>query len=353
MPLARPGAPAARPLPLKPMTKIAAIERWLVKQTLSEAILNLPVGAICLLTSLVVLAFTTTIAGLVGFVIFLLIAAFAKSAFDYKLHNPILFCEIFCAAFLIWLFVSHYRRNAEYFRHAKFRSARVHVSDAGFARALNILLSRPREANGIFQQMIYTGPQWLASAISIFYKSVTLLQMDIGSCAKVLLILFEKGSRVSFTELAHLVPECNGVKIFPQLRDIAGVIFLQSEPSGISLTSDLRAELSRVLGVKMKRERDPMFYRQTNSSRPPPRPQPKTVVAEEPPGPHKILGVSPSASLAEIKAAYRKQIKQCHPDRFATLNKDWQQMAEQRAKTVNAAYAILTAQANRVQSRAR
>jgi hypothetical protein len=324
------------------MTKIATIERWLVKQTLSEALLNLPVGVICLVASLVYLAFITAIVGVIGFLVFLCVAAFAKSIFDYNLRNPLLFCEIFCAIFLIWLFISHYRRNAEYFRLSKYRTARVHVSDAGFARALNILFSRPRDADGFFQQIIYTGPQWMTSAISMFYKSATLLQMDIGSCAKILLILFEKGSRVSFTELAQLVPECNGVKVFPQLRDIAGVIFLQSHPSGISLTSDLRAELGRILGVKMKPQADPRYYRQTKSSRPPPRTPPKPVVEEEVLGPHKILGVSRSASLAEIKSAYRKQIKQCHPDRFATLNKDWQQMAEQRAKAVNEAYRILT-----------
>ncbi|MEO5804839.1 MAG: J domain-containing protein [Verrucomicrobiota bacterium] len=327
------------------MTKIAAIERWLVKQTLSEAILNLPVGLICLGASLMVVAFSTAIACFIGLVLFLTIAAFARSAFDLQLRNPLLFCEIFCAAFLIWLFVSHYRRNAEYFRLSRFRNARVHVSDAGFARALNILFSRPRDVDGIFQQLIYTGPQWMTSAISMFYKSVTLLKMDIESCAKILVIVLNKGSRVSFTELSQLVPECNSVKIFPQLRDIAGVVFLESEPSGISLTSDLRAGLSRVLGVKMKPEPQPKFYRQTKSA-PPPRPPPQPIVEEDSPGPHKILGVSRSASLAQIKAAYRRQIKQCHPDRFATLNKDWQQMAEQRSKIINAAYATLTNQAN-------
>ncbi len=315
--------------------KTAAVERWLIKQTLSEAILNLPVGAICVIASLIYLSVTTLVIYFVGLMFFATFAVFIKSTFDHNLPDSTVFSGIFCSAFLLWLFFSHYRRNVEYLRHAKFRTAQVHVSDAGFGRALNILLSGPRTEDGPFQQLLYTGPQWFVSGISMFYKSVTLVRMDIESCAKILSIVLNKGSRVSFTDLAKLVPECNSIKVFPQLRDIAGVIFLQSEPSGISLTSDLRAELSRVLGVKPKLE----SQKQSDQR---PKSPPAPVVEEDPASPHKILGVSRSASLAEIKAAYRKQIKQCHPDRFATLNKDWQEMAEQRAKAVNAAYATLT-----------
>ena len=82
------------------MKPTAAVERWLVKQTLSEAFLNVPVGTICLAASLVVLALTSLVASLVGLVLFTIFASFAKSAFDINLHDPISFCEIFCAAFL-------------------------------------------------------------------------------------------------------------------------------------------------------------------------------------------------------------------------------------------------------------
>ena len=311
------------------------VERWLIKQALSEALLNLPVGAICLVASLAYLAVTTLLVFFAGSMVFVALAASVKSGFDYNLENATSFAVVFCGAFLLWLFFSHYRRNAEYLRYAKFRSPQVHVSDAGFARALNILLSGPRSEDGLFQRMLYTGPQWFISGISMFYKSATLLGMDIENCAKILVIVLNKGSRVSFTDLGKLVPECNSIKVFPQLRDIAGVIFLQSEPSGITLTSDLRAELCRILGVRPKVIAEEQYQRR-------PKPPPAPVVEAEPPGPHEILGVSRSASQAEIKAAYRKQIKQCHPDRFATLNQDWQQMAEQRSKAINAAYAILT-----------
>lgn len=315
--------------------RTAVVERWLIKQTLSEAVLNLPVGAICLLAGLIYLAVTSLVVFLFGWIIFISFGAFVQTTFGHNLQGAGWFGGIFCLTFLLGLFSSHYRRNVEYLRFGKFHTAQVHVSDAGFARALNILLSGPRSEDGPFQQLLYTGPQWFISGISMFYKSITLLRMDIASCAKILLIVLDKGARVSFTDLAKLAPECNPVTVFPQLREIAGVIFLQSEPSGISLTSDLRAELSGVLGVKQKPDSYNQFHQRPKS---PPNP----VVTEVPAGPHKILGVSPSASLMEIKAAYRRQIKQCHPDRFATLNKDWQQMAEQRAKAVNEAYAILT-----------
>lgn len=32
-------------------------------------------------------------------------------------------------------------------------------------------------------------------------------------------------------------------------------------------------------------------------------------------GPHEVLGISPGASPDQIKAAYRKKVKECHPDR--------------------------------------
>ena len=34
---------------------------------------------------------------------------------------------------------------------------------------------------------------------------------------------------------------------------------------------------------------------------------------------YEILGLSPSASLVEIKTAYRKRVRACHPDLFADV----------------------------------
>jgi DnaJ-domain-containing protein 1 len=54
--------------------------------------------------------------------------------------------------------------------------------------------------------------------------------------------------------------------------------------------------------------------------------------------PHEILGVSPHASPATIKAAFRKLIKEWHPDR----NQHRIEEAEAQSKKILAAYTVLS-----------
>lgn len=56
---------------------------------------------------------------------------------------------------------------------------------------------------------------------------------------------------------------------------------------------------------------------------------------------HKILGVSIDASIAEIKAAYRKLIKIHHPDRFANESQDQINLAHERFLKIQDAYELL------------
>jgi flagellar biosynthesis GTPase FlhF len=52
-----------------------------------------------------------------------------------------------------------------------------------------------------------------------------------------------------------------------------------------------------------------------------------------------VLGVSPDASRSEIVRAYRSKIQQYHPDRVSGLGPELVELAEQRTKALNAAYA--------------
>jgi DnaJ-domain-containing protein 1 len=50
------------------------------------------------------------------------------------------------------------------------------------------------------------------------------------------------------------------------------------------------------------------------------------------------LGVSPDASIDEIRQSYLRKIKEYHPDRVAWLAPELLEASERRAKTLNAAY---------------
>lgn len=52
---------------------------------------------------------------------------------------------------------------------------------------------------------------------------------------------------------------------------------------------------------------------------------------------YKVLGVAPSATDDEVKAAYRKMALKHHPDRVATLGDDVRRAAEQKFKEINEA----------------
>lgn len=56
--------------------------------------------------------------------------------------------------------------------------------------------------------------------------------------------------------------------------------------------------------------------------------------------PYEVLGIKPNATQDEIKSAYRKLIKQYHPDKF--IDNPLKNLAEEKMIEINNAYDILT-----------
>lgn len=54
--------------------------------------------------------------------------------------------------------------------------------------------------------------------------------------------------------------------------------------------------------------------------------------------PYHVLGLERGADAAEIRAAYRRLAAQYHPDKVAHLGAEFQRLAEQKFKAIQAAY---------------
>lgn len=62
--------------------------------------------------------------------------------------------------------------------------------------------------------------------------------------------------------------------------------------------------------------------------------------------PYSVLGVMETSTNEEIKAAYREQSKKNHPDLVSHMSRDFQKLAEDKLKRINAAYDIIKKQRN-------
>jgi hypothetical protein len=185
------------------------------------------------------------------------------------------------------------------------------------------------------------GPRLIFAAIHEAIRVVRFTRLDLYTSEQVLSYLATKNGSVSRDEMLRLFPELVWSEITAQLPLLEGVLFFRPDFSRITLTEPVRLELRSLL--YKSRVNQP---RATAAAPPPPPPrQPEPTPVNDPRqlSVYEILGVSPSASPAEIKLAYRHRIKECHPDRFANLGPEYQHLAEEWSKAINAAYDTLLA----------
>ena len=116
-----------------------------------------------------------------------------------------------------------------------------------------------------------------------------------------------------------------------------GVLFLGEDASRVILMEPFRLRLRAML------EQEHSAGKWQEPARPRPEPTPTAVPVTDPEklSAYELLGLSPSASMMEIKTAYRKRVKECHPDLFANMDQHARVLAERWTRALNAAYATL------------
>jgi hypothetical protein len=154
-------------------------------------------------------------------------------------------------------------------------------------------------------------------------------ELNVAACTRALAYLAGQNRAVSWQDLMQHCPQLPWPRLKEQLSLLDGVLFLGEDAERVTLMDPFRLRLRWMLGQE--------------PARPRPEPTPQAVPMNEPEtlNAWEILGLSPSASVVEIKTAYRKRVKECHPDLFAGMDQQAKALAERWTKALNAAYATL------------
>lgn len=187
----------------------------------------------------------------------------------------------------------------------------------------------------LLREYLDIGPRLILEGYPHLSRVRTWQKLDVETCASVLMFLAGREVPTPRWELLRIFPGLDWDRLVKELRLLSGVIFFQRDPNRVTLTLPLRLEL-REFRKKARRVHIP-----TPEPEPAPVNEPHKLSAAE------ILGVASTATVSEIKTAYRIRIKECHPDRFANLDERSRELAEEWTKSLNVAYDTMLAEVRR------
>jgi hypothetical protein len=189
----------------------------------------------------------------------------------------------------------------------------------------------------IFKDLYSIGPRLLLEGLHQVRCCAQLGELNVEACARILTYLAGKNAAVTRDELMAHCTQLTWGRLREQLLLLDGVLFLGEDGSRVTLMEPFRLLLRSMLPPQQT------AGQRQEPARPRAEPAPDAVPVNEPEklGAYEILGLSPSASFVEIRAAYRKRVKACHPDLFAGTDEEARALAERWTKALNAAYATL------------
>jgi DnaJ-domain-containing protein 1 len=189
----------------------------------------------------------------------------------------------------------------------------------------------------IIKDICSIGPRLILEGLRQVRSCGLLGELNVAACARALAYLAAQNAAVTSEDLMRHCPQVPWERLREQLSLLDGVLFLGEDASRLTLMDPFRLRLRWMLEQEQRIGKGP------EPARPKPEPPPPAVPVNEPEklSAYEILGLSPSASVAQIKMAYRKRIKECHPDLFAGMDQQARALAERWTKALNAAYATL------------
>lgn len=181
------------------------------------------------------------------------------------------------------------------------------------------------------------GPRLILEGLRQIRCWAELGELNVAACARALAYLAGQNRAVSWEDLIQHCPHLPSERLREQLSLLDGVLFLGDHASRVTLMDPFRLRLRCMM------KPDQSAGRGQESARPRFQPPPPAAPVNQPEilSAYEILGLPPSASVAEIKTAYRKRMKECHPDLFASMDPQAKALAERWTKALNAAYATL------------
>jgi len=98
----------------------------------------------------------------------------------------------------------------------------------------------------IVGDVLFCGPRVMVWSFRQIIRAFRILPLDVAGCAAVLTVLYDAGHRLTYHEIVESIDGLNPVRVFDQLRLLGGVLFLESDPPGLSLGTRIKTELDRI-----------------------------------------------------------------------------------------------------------
>jgi hypothetical protein len=187
----------------------------------------------------------------------------------------------------------------------------------------------------VLKDISSVGPRLLLEGVQQMRCWEQLGEMNVTACARALAYLAKQTTAVSCEDVMRHCPQVAWERLREQLLLLDGVLFLGKDAARVTLMDPFRLRLRWMLRGDQPPDQEPARPKAESFPQGTPLTEPEKLSAYE------ILGLSPSATAAEIKTAYRKRIKECHPDHFAGMDEPAKALAERWTKALNAAYATL------------